>query len=132
VLFFVAGLAWGWLVDGTYAAGVQFGFSLLLWGVVLRTVYTWHITWAVNSVAHMWGYRNYETGENSRNNWLVALATNGEGWHNNHHHDQVSARHGHRWWELDVTFLTICCLERLGLVTDVARPRTKGLEKSES
>ena len=57
--------------------------------------------------AHLWGYRSYETAENSRNNWFVALLTNGEGWHNNHHADQRSAAHGHRWWELDVTWLTI-------------------------
>ena len=66
-------------------------------GVFVRTVYVWHITWAVNSVTHRWGYRNYETREDSTNNWLFALLTNGEGWHNNHHADPRSARHGHRW-----------------------------------
>src|SRR5690606_4691722 len=92
----------------------------LVWGVFVRTVYTWHITWGVNSIAHMWGYRNYETNENSRNNWLIGLATNGEGWHNNHHYNQHSAAHGfHRWWELDVTYLTIMAWKKLGLVWDV-------------
>ena len=68
----------------------------------VRTVVVWHITWSVNSVTHRWGYRNYETDEGSRNNVLVGLVSNGEGWHNNHHADPRSARHGHRWWEFDV------------------------------
>jgi stearoyl-CoA desaturase (delta-9 desaturase) len=121
--FFVAGLASGWWWSGTWWGGVQFGASLLLWGVIFRTIYTWHITWAVNSAGHCWGYRNYDTDDDSRNNWLVALVTNGEGWHNNHHADQVAAAHGHRWWEVDVTWLTILLLERLGLATNVKRPR---------
>lgn len=124
VAFYVAGFVIGWLWNGDAMAGVQFGLSLLVWGVFVRTVYTWHITWGVNSIAHLWGYRNYDTGENSRNNWLIGLATNGEGWHNNHHHDQRSAAHGfHRWWELDVTYLTILMFERLGLVWNVTRNR---------
>ena len=106
-------------------AGVQFGLSLLVWGVFVRTVAVWHITWSVNSVTHMWGYRNYETDENSRNNWLVGLVSNGEGWHNNHHADQRSAAHGHRWWEFDVTYITIWLLEKFGLATNVLRPSSK-------
>ncbi|OYV91457.1 MAG: acyl-CoA desaturase [Planctomycetia bacterium 21-64-5] len=122
--FFLPGLAIGWS-QGTSADGVRFGLSLLVWGVFVRTVAVWHITWSVNSATHIWGYRNYETGENSRNNWLVALISNGEGWHNNHHADQRSAAHGHRWWEFDVTYLTICLLEKLGLASDVVRPNQK-------
>ncbi len=123
VPFFVGGLAVGWITTGEYLGGVQFGLSLLFWGVVVRTIYTWHITWGVNSAAHLWGYRNYETRENSRNNWFIALATNGDGWHNNHHAQPRAAAHGHRWFELDVTYLTICLWERLGLVYDVVRPK---------
>jgi sn-2 palmitoyl-lipid 9-desaturase len=118
-LFFLAGLVAGVLMDGTFEAGAQFGLSLLVWGVFVRTVAVWHITWSVNSVTHMWGYRNYETGENSRNNWFVALVSNGEGWHNNHHADQRSAAHGHRWWEFDVTYLTIRVLGLLGLAREI-------------
>lgn len=121
-LFFLAGLAIGWVTTGLYMGGVQFGLSLLLWAVIFRTIYTWHVTWAINSFAHRFGYTNYDTGENSRNNWLFALATNGEGWHNNHHADPRSAKHGHRWWELDVTYLTLRCLEAIGLVQDLVRP----------
>ena len=123
VPFFVGGLAVGWITTGEYLGGMQFGLSLLLWGVVVRTIYTWHITWGVNSAAHLWGYRNYATRENSRNNWFIALATNGDGWHNNHHAQPRAAAHGHRWFELDVTYLTICLWERLGLVYDVVRPK---------
>jgi fatty-acid desaturase/sterol desaturase/sphingolipid hydroxylase (fatty acid hydroxylase superfamily) len=113
-------LAWGWTADAMSA--MQFGASVLVWGVLVRTVYSWHITWGVNSVAHMWGYRNHETGENSRNNWLIALSTNGEGWHNNHHAHPRRAAHGFQhWWEIDVTYLTILLWERLGLVWNVTR-----------
>ena len=107
-----------------------FTASFFFWTVIMRTVYTWHVTWAINSAAHMWGYRNYETREDSRNNWLFALLTNGEGWHNNHHADPRSARHGHRWWELDITYLSLWALERVGLVKNLARPNYRRLDKN--
>lgn len=125
ILFFLAGFGAGWASTGSLAGGLQFGASLWLWGVIVRTVLVWHITWSVNSATHMWGYRNYETDENSRNNWFVALVSNGEGWHNNHHFDQRSASHGHLWWEFDVTYLTILLLKRLGLARDVVMPSVK-------
>ncbi len=121
--FFLVGFAVEWYLTGSYHRGLWFGLSLLLWGVIFRTLFTWHVTWSINSVSHLWGYRNYPTAEDSRNNWLCALATNGEGWHNNHHAQPRSAAHGHRWWELDITFLTISLWERLGLVTGVVRPQ---------
>ena len=93
-----------------------------MFGVFVRTVLVWHITWAVNSVTHLWGYRNYETDEDSRNNFVVGMISNGEGWHNNHHADPRSARHGHRWWELDNTWLTIRLLMLCGLATKVVVP----------
>ena len=125
-LFYVAGFAAAWLWTGQIADAVQFGLSVLVWGVFVRTVYTWHITWGVNSIAHRWGYRNYATGENSRNNWIIGLATNGEGWHNNHHGQPRSAAHGfHRWWELDITYLTILLWKRVGLVWNVIPPRER-------
>jgi stearoyl-CoA desaturase (delta-9 desaturase) len=107
---------------GTWAGSLRVAVQWVLWGVVYRTIYTWHVTWGVNSISHMWGYRNYETRENSRNNWVIALATSGEGWHNNHHADPRSAAHGHRWWELDLTYLTICFWKKIGLAWDVERP----------
>jgi stearoyl-CoA desaturase (delta-9 desaturase) len=115
-LFFLAGLAIG---------DVQLGLSWLVWGVILRTVAVWHITWAVNSVTHVFGYRLYATPENSRNNWPLGLLAAGEGWHNNHHHDSASASNQHRWWEVDLTWYHIWLLERLGLATKVIRPRAQ-------
>jgi stearoyl-CoA desaturase (delta-9 desaturase) len=127
-VFYVAGAIVGGLWTRSLMGGVQLGLSWVVWGVFVRTVAVWHITWSVNSMTHVWGYRNYETGENSRNNWLVGLWSNGEGWHNNHHADQRAAAHGHRWWEFDITWLTIRALERVGLAKDVVAPRvwTKG------
>jgi fatty-acid desaturase len=122
-LFYLAGLAVGWAWSGNYWSGVQFGSSLLVWGVFLRTVLVWHVTWSVNSLSHIFGYRSHETDDNSRNNWLVALIAHGEGWHNNHHAQQQSAAHGHHWWEIDFTYWTVRLLESVGLATEVIRPR---------
>jgi stearoyl-CoA desaturase (delta-9 desaturase) len=122
IAFFAAGCFASLVAGGDTAQAARFGASLLVWGVFVRTVLVWHITWSVNSLAHLWGYRTYETGEQSRNNWFVALISNGEGWHNNHHADPRSARHGHRRWELDVVYATIALLELVGLARDVRRP----------
>ena len=103
--------------------GLQFGASLLVWGVFFRTAFVWHATWAVNSVTHVLGYRNYQTSDASRNYWLVAIVAYGEGWHNNHHADQRAAAHGHRWWEIDMTYGVVRLLEWMGLAKDVVRPR---------
>ena len=121
-VFFIAGVLIGWFSTGRFDESVKAGAGLLVWGVFVRTVLVWHITWSVNSVTHLWGYRTYDTDESSRNNWLVGLLSNGEGWHNNHHAQPRAASHGHRWWELDVTFLTIRLLETLGLACDVVLP----------
>ena len=127
-LFFLAGFLTQLLSGHSLAEATQFGASLLIWGVFVRTVLVWHITWSVNSLAHMLGYRNYETSDDSRNNWFVALIAMGEGWHNNHHADARSARHGHRWFEIDLTFSFVQLLEYLGLATEVVRP---GVHKSQ-
>jgi fatty-acid desaturase len=121
--FLIAGFVVGGLMTWSWPGAVQLGLSWLVWGVFVRTVAVWHITWSVNSVTHIWGYRNFETSDNSKNNWLVGLFSNGEGWHNNHHAQPRSAGHGMRWWELDVSYLTILALERVGLAWDVVRPR---------
>jgi stearoyl-CoA desaturase (delta-9 desaturase) len=106
--------AMGYLLGGTGMA-----WSFLVWGMFARLAFVLHSTWFVNSASHIWGYRNYETTDNSRNNWWVALLTYGEGWHNNHHAFPRMARHGHRWWEMDVTFLSIRLLQGLGLAWSV-------------
>lgn len=123
VLFYLAGFVWGWARDGYVMAGVQLGTSWLVWGVIVRTVVVWHITWTVNSLSHMFGYRSYETGEESRNNWLVAIITSGEGWHNNHHADPASASNQRKWWEIDLIYWTILAFEKVGLARDVVRPK---------
>ena len=95
------------------------GLSCFLWGFCLRTALVYHMTWLINSATHIWGYRNYETTDCSRNLWWVALLTFGEGWHNNHHAQPVSAYHGHRWWEIDSTGWVISACRLLGLATQV-------------
>jgi len=121
-VFLLLGFVTGWLFGGP-AEGVRTSASVVVWGVFLRIVLVWHITWSVNSLGHLFGYRNYETGEQSRNNWLVALLAVGEGWHNNHHADPKSASVQHRWWEFDISFYEIQLLEALGLAWDIVRPR---------
>jgi fatty-acid desaturase len=121
-VYFLGGFAASLLSGGSVADAARFGASVLIWGVFVRTVLVWHITWSVNSAAHLWGYRNYETGEQSRNNWFVAILTSGEGWHNNHHADPRSARHGHRRAEIDLIFMLVQILESVGLAWDVRRP----------
>lgn len=95
------------------------GLPMLLWGIFLRTVVGWHTTWLVNSATHLWGTRRFETRDDSRNNALIAAATFGEGWHNNHHAHPRSARHGIAWYEFDANWLQIKLFEKLRLVKDV-------------
>jgi stearoyl-CoA desaturase (delta-9 desaturase) len=121
--YFLLGLAIGWVSSGIAMTGVQFGLSLLVWGVLVRTVAVWHITWSVNSLTHLFGYQSYKTGDESRNNWIVALFAVGEGWHNNHHHDPASASNQHRWWEIDITYYNIKLMELVGLARDVTPQR---------
>jgi fatty-acid desaturase len=123
LVYFAFGFLVELLLGGTLSEAVQFGASIWLWGVVIRTILVWHITWCGNSFPHLFGYRNYETDDNSRNNMLVAIITNGEGWHNNHHADPSSASNQHRWWEFDLTYLFLRLLVLLGLAWDVQLPK---------
>lgn len=95
------------------------GWPFVVWAVFVRLVAVYHCTWFVNSATHKFGYRTYETTDTSTNCWWVALVTYGEGWHNNHHAYQYSARHGLKWWEIDMTWMTIALLQKLGLATKV-------------
>ncbi|NJL00043.1 MAG: acyl-CoA desaturase [Spirulinaceae cyanobacterium RM2_2_10] len=95
------------------------GWPFIVWGVFVRLVAVFHCTWFVNSATHKFGYRTFESEDRSRNCWWVALITYGEGWHNNHHAYQYSARHGLRWWEVDATWMTIWLLQQLGLARKV-------------
>jgi fatty-acid desaturase len=127
LLITLAGALYGFLVGGTGAEAVRVAASWYVWAVAVRTVFVLHGTWAVNSLTHVAGYRNYETRDNSRNNWLVALWSHGEGWHNNHHAQPRAARHGHRWWEFDMSWYMILIMEKIGLVKDVVRPSDKAV-----
>jgi stearoyl-CoA desaturase (delta-9 desaturase) len=98
------------------------GWSGLVVGFFWSTVLVYHATFCINSLAHVRGRRRYVTGDDSRNNWLLALFTMGEGWHNNHHAYQSSARQGFRWWEIDATFYLLKALSWTGLVWDLKTP----------
>lgn len=95
------------------------GWPWVLWGIFLRVTLGLHATWLVNSATHLWGSRRFETRDDSRNNWWVALLTGGEGWHNNHHAHPVSARHGLAWYEVDPNYYGILLLKKLGLARQV-------------
>ena len=95
------------------------GPQLLVWGFFVSTVVLFHATVTINSLAHRFGRRRFATRDDSRNNWLLALLTFGEGWHNNHHFFPGAARQGFRWWELDVTWYGLRALAAVGLIRDL-------------
>jgi fatty-acid desaturase len=99
------------------------GWRVMLWGGFLRVTLALHATWLVNSAAHLWGRRRFETAEDSRNSWWVAMLTFGEGWHNNHHAFPTSARHGLRWYEIDFNWWGIRTLQLVGLARAIKRAR---------
>ncbi len=99
------------------------GWRVVMWSVFLRVTLGLQATWLVNSATHIWGRRRFETGEDSRNSWWVALLTFGEGWHNNHHAHPTSARHGLRWYEIDFNWWGIRVLQLLGLARAIKRVR---------
>lgn len=115
--FLLAGLCY-WLL----------GWSGVVWGFVLSTVCLYHTTFCVNSVCHIFGYRRFATTDESRNNWLVAVLTLGEGWHNNHHHYPSCARQGFKWYEVDVTYYVLLVMGKLGLVWDIREPTPRALK----
>lgn len=122
-VFFAIGALVGWLTRGGVDGALWMGGGFVVWGVLVRTVAVWHITWSVNSVTHMFGYQNHDADDHSKNNWLVALLAVGEGWHNNHHADPLSANNRHRWWEIDITYGVIWTLGKLGLATEIKQPK---------
>jgi stearoyl-CoA desaturase (delta-9 desaturase) len=95
------------------------GWQMLVWGFFISTVACYHGTYTINSLCHVWGRRRYATGDDSRNNWLLALITLGEGWHNNHHRYPMSVRQGFYWWEIDITYYLLRGLAALGVVWDL-------------
>ena len=107
------------LFGGAAFGGWACGISWVLWGVFLRVTIGMHVTWLVNSATHMWGSQRFKDRDDSTNNWVVALLTGGEGWHNNHHAHPVSARHGMAWYEIDFNYMGIRLLQLLGLAKNV-------------
>jgi stearoyl-CoA desaturase (delta-9 desaturase) len=108
------------------------GLPFLMWGLFLRTVVGLHCTWLVNSATHTWGSRRFTTRDMSTNNWLIAMITFGEGWHNNHHAHPVSARHGLKWYEFDLNWYGIWTLKKLGLARHVYRVKLSELRQDEA
>ena len=107
------------------------GWSGLVIGFLWSTVLVYHATFCINSLAHVHGRKRYVTGDDSRNNWLLAFFTLGEGWHNNHHAYQSSARQGFRWWEIDVTFYVLKALSLVGIVWDLRSPPAEVLRNEQ-
>ena len=119
--FHVALTQWHWVPQVVVGLAILAfgGWIYVLWAVFFRTVVGLHATWLVNSATHLWGSRRFKTRDDSTNNWVVALLTFGEGWHNNHHAHPVSARHGLAWYEFDINWIGIRTLQMLGLAWDV-------------
>ncbi|MCB2426177.1 acyl-CoA desaturase [Methylophaga pinxianii] len=113
-----------------YAPGLETnGWQMLVWGYFISTVVLLHATLMINSMAHRIGKKRYQTGDESRNNFVLALITLGEGWHNNHHHYPVSVRQGFYWWEIDISYYVLKMMQKLGLIWDL---RSVPLQKRES
>jgi stearoyl-CoA desaturase (delta-9 desaturase) len=115
----VAGLALAFLLGLAITGRVSGGLTALLWGGAVRIFFLHHVTWSINSVCHFFGRRRFAVDDHSTNVFWLALPSLGESWHHNHHAFPRSARHGLRWWEIDVTGLVILAMKRLGLARDV-------------
>jgi stearoyl-CoA desaturase (delta-9 desaturase) len=114
------------LVPPTILGALILGFGglhIFLWGFVVSTVLLFHGTFAINSIAHVWGTRRFDTPDHSRNNFLLALITLGEGWHNNHHQYMYACRQGLRWWEIDITYYCLRGLQAVGIVKNIRAVR---------
>ena len=108
------------------------GWSMFLWGFCLRIVYGLHCTWLINSATHIFGSRRFETADDSRNSFILAVLTFGEGWHNNHHAHQTSARHGMLWYEFDISWITLKLLKSVGLVWGVRLVKPEVLAREQN
>jgi stearoyl-CoA desaturase (delta-9 desaturase) len=111
----LAGLLYGFFAYGGLERAFHYGMSFATLAFFARIVIVWHVTWCVNSVTHMWGYRNYKTRDDSTNNPVIGIIAGGEGWHNNHHAHPALAVHGHRWWEVDTSYTIIRFMRLIGL-----------------
>ncbi|MGE5828249.1 MAG: acyl-CoA desaturase [Micromonosporaceae bacterium] len=112
---------WGWMAVTFLIPFLLGGWTGMLWGTGVRAFFAMHLNFSVNSICHTFGRVDFDTGDRSRNHWLLGLLAFGEGWHNNHHAFPRSARHGLRWWQVDISGYLILAMERLGLVHNVHR-----------
>ena len=118
----IAGLLLPALLGGVLTMSWMGALLGFVWGGLVRVLIVHHVTWSVNSICHLWGTRPFESHDLSRNNAIVGVLALGEGWHNNHHAFPTSARHGLRWWELDISYMIIMAMKLFGLASDVKRP----------
>lgn len=117
--FAVAIFAFGWLLERVFPQTGVTGEQMLVWGFFISTVVLLHATLCINSLAHTFGRRRYDTDDESRNSLLLALITLGEGWHNNHHFCMTATRQGFYWWEIDVTYYLLKTLSLMGVISDL-------------
>lgn len=124
VLIYFAGV----YLENNYPELGTSGLQLLVWGFFLATVWTWHVTFSINSICHIFGKKRFKSNDESRNNWIMGILAMGEGWHNNHHKYGWSARNGMRWYEFDLSWYVIKTLSLLGIVWDVKVPTKEQLK----
>ena len=105
--------------------------QMLVWGYFISTVLLSHVTYCINSLAHVFGFRTYETKDDSRNNFILAVFTLGEGWHNNHHCSPGSVKQGFKWWQLDMSYYVLFLMNKVGLIWDLKYPNPILLEKKQ-
>ena len=126
--FVLISLALPALLGGLMTLTWMGAFLGFLWGGLVRICFVHHVTWSINSVCHIWGAQPFSTNDHSRNNLIMGVFALGEGWHNNHHAFQSSARHGLRWWQLDMSYIIIWFMSKVGLVYDVRVPTKERIE----
>ena len=124
----LVGLALPSLLGGLITMTWMGAFLGFLWGGLVRIFFVHHVTWSINSVCHIWGAQPFSTNDHSKNNPIMGIFAMGEGWHNNHHAFQSSARHGLRWWQIDVSYLIIWTMSKVGLVYDVRVPSKERIQ----
>lgn len=127
ILMLVMGFFLHRVAPGLHTSAMQ----MVIWGYFISTVFLYHGTFCINSLAHVWGWSRFKTGDDSKNNPALALITLGEGWHNNHHHYPNTVRQGFLWWEIDVSFYILWGLSKLGLVWDL-KPVPASMRKRRS
>ncbi|WP_395166971.1 acyl-CoA desaturase [Francisella salimarina] len=122
-LYLVGLFVVGSLVNHFFPSLETSGLAFVFWGGILSTVLLYHTTFSVNSICHIFGKKDYETSDNSRNNWFIALITFGEGWHNNHHKFAYSVRNNLKAWQIDITYMILCVLRKFRIVWGFKEPK---------